>query len=59
METMNLKDFKKQIKRDNSIRKVKEQVKERIITLIENKDGYFETQSDFIESIIFDIRSLI
>ena len=59
MEVINLKEFRKQIKRDNSIRKIKEQVKAKVITIIENTDGYFETQSDFENAIIQKIKDLI
>ncbi|MCK4422498.1 MAG: hypothetical protein KAV18_00315 [Candidatus Omnitrophica bacterium] len=59
MEVINLKEFRKQIKRDNSVRKIRDEVKERIITLIENTDGYFETQTDLIEKIIQNIKDLI
>lgn len=36
-----------------------EETKSRIINLIENEDGCFETQIDLIESIIQKIKDLI
>lgn len=59
MEIINLKDFKKQIKTDNKNRKIKENTKKDIITLIENINGYFETQTDLIETIIQKIKEII
>lgn len=59
MEIINLKDFKKQINTDNKNRKIKENIKKDIITLIENINGYFETQTDLIETIIQKIKDKI
>ena len=57
MEVINLKKFREQIKRDNSIRKVREQVKARVITLIECK--MTNDNLDLLEEIIQNIKDLI
>ena len=62
MEVINLKEFRKQIKRDNNIRRVKEQVKESIITLIESHLSIDSTESKIdleLNHIIQNIKDLI
>lgn len=62
---LNLKDFKKQIKRDNSMRRVREKVREQIIasviTMIEAEDNEYTSPkvSEVLNKLIMMIRSLI
>lgn len=62
LHVINLKEFKKGIKRDNSMRKVKENIKEAIITIIQVEQTKYDGMSEVsncLSGIIQNIKDLI